>query len=80
MIETNTAQEIRDNGYTYSQKAEGTRVVHLWSDILGKNLCGVNYMLAYFKPIEGWPVCKKCLKSYHLRHKKKHTLLSTRKE
>ena len=62
-----SAQEFKDNKYVYSQKAEGTKVAHLWSDVLGKNLCGVSYMLAYFKPIDGWQLCKKCLKIYHLR-------------
>ena len=49
----------------FSQKRENSKIAHIWSDELQKNLCGIDYMLAYFKPIGGWLICKKCLKIYN---------------
>ena len=44
-------EEIYSNHCLYAQKAEGAKLAHIWSDELRKNLCGVDYMLAYFKPV-----------------------------
>lgn len=62
--------EAYSNHYLFSQKKEGLNIAHIWSDKLQKNLCGIDHMLAYFKPVEGWCICKKCEKIYdkELRH------------
>ncbi len=57
-------EEIYSNHCLYAQKAEGAKLAHIWSDELRKNLCGVDYMLAYFKPVKGWRICQKCEKVY----------------
>jgi len=57
--------EIYSNHCLYAQKTEGTKLVHIWSDELQRNLCGIDYMLAYFKPVAGWNICQKCEKIYN---------------
>ena len=58
-------EEIYLNHCMFSQKREGSKIAHIWSDELDKNLCGIEYMLAYFKPVAGWIICPKCLKIYN---------------
>ena len=62
-------EEIYKNNCLYSQKSEGAKIVHIWSGEMGRNLCGIDYMLAYFMPVAGWSICRKCEKIYNRKLK-----------
>lgn len=58
-----TALELKQNRLLLSVK-ENQKIAHIWSDDLEKNLCGIDYMYAYFKPVDGWDICRKCSDVY----------------
>jgi hypothetical protein len=58
-------QEIYENNYIYAQKNMGAKLVHLKGGPKHKVLCGADNILAFFKPVSGWPICKKCMKIYN---------------
>ena len=64
MLTERLAKELNCNRYLLSVK-ERQKVAHIWSDKLGKNLCGIDYMYAYFHAVSGWKLCNKCKQIYN---------------